>query len=49
MTTRRVYFKHETVTMKKNRQIRLISRWMRVDRYFDEYKKERYFTHEGAK
>jgi Transposase DDE domain len=35
--------------LKKNRQIRLISRWMRVDKYFDKYKKERYFTHEGVK
>lgn len=30
--------------LKKNRQIRLFSTWMRVDRYFARYKQERYFT-----
>lgn len=35
--------------LKKDRQIRLFSRWMRVEEYFGKYKKERYFTHEGVK
>ena len=35
--------------LKKDRQIRLFSMWMRVEEYFGKYKKERYFTHEGVK
>ena len=35
--------------LKKDRQIRLFSRWIRVEEYFGKYKKERYFTCEGVR
>lgn len=35
--------------LKKDRQIRLLSRWMRVENYFEAYKEERYFTYEGLR
>jgi len=35
--------------LKKDRQVRLFSEWMRVEEYFRRYKEERYFTHEGRR
>jgi len=35
--------------LKKDRRVRLFSRWMRVEEYFRRYREERYFTHEGRR
>ncbi len=35
--------------LKKDRQVRLFSEWMRVEEYFRRYGEERYFTHEGKR
>ena len=35
--------------LKKDRQVRLFSEWMRMEEYFHRYKEERYFTHEGKR
>lgn len=35
--------------LKKNRKIRLFSKWMSIVDYFEKHQEERYFTHEGIR